>query len=136
MLFRSGNEAFDSDPAFYGNERYVDPFSDSRATEFYGQLPQGGFMTMNPRTGARSTNRFGNSDFMGGLASPYEGFRVWPQFNNAPPGPWMGAGMPPTYQSFPAGQGPESIYYPSSSWQSQNFNVPRAFGGMYDGWNG
>lgn len=70
------------------------------------------------------------------IVAPYEGFRVWPQFNSAPPGPWMGAGMPPTYQSFPAGQGFESIYSPSPSWQTLNFNVPRAFGGMYDGWNG
>lgn len=96
-----GNEAFEVDPAFYGNERYVDPFSDSRATEFYGQLPQGGFMTFNPRTGARATNRFGDSQWSGGLAAPYEGFRVWPEtyggaaVSRTGVPPWTGAGSPP-----------------------------------------
>lgn len=97
-------DEFMSDPDFAFNERYIDPFSDGNATEFYGQLPQGGSMTFNPRTGARSTQRSGYSN-VNELESPFEGVRVWPTVNDPAIGmrrpfseelpPWMGAGTPP-----------------------------------------
>jgi hypothetical protein len=76
-------------------------------------------MTMNSQTGARTTQRFGDSDYMGGLASPYEGFRAWPQTYGGEPvaydrvPPWIGGGSPPSSSQigFPSG----NVFAPNQS---------------------
>jgi hypothetical protein len=110
---RFQNDAFMSDPDFAFNQRYTDP--SAGATEFYGRLPDGRNMTMNPQTGARST--FANPMYPSAPSptqAPYEGFRVWSEsYGGAPVAyspdsipPWMGRGTPPSASQvrFPEGR--------------------------------
>lgn len=138
------NEMFLSDPDFAFNERYIDPFGSGNEREFYGILPDRRNMTLNPRTGARTTTTpLGRGRYpisTPPIEAPYEGFRVWPEgnrWNDGPIPPWQGAGKAPYADPYWAEFGPfDEAYRPWMSnnpeWHPLDMNVPAAFGGGVD----